>query len=88
MSHPNPVLNYILQFRPNLLDERDFERVAAVLQYMRFHHGEWTPETVTDALAELLPDQREFWLRVGATANIRLVEGMTYMFQDKDEPTP
>ncbi len=40
-------------------------------------------DDLTDALAEWVPEQREFWLRVQATWNTQVIEAMTAMFEDQ-----
>ena len=55
--------------------------MAHVLYYAMTHsEADW--DDVTDALAELLPKKREFWLRVQATSNIHLLEAMTALFEE------
>lgn len=79
----NPVLRYFAIVRPQLWDAPDFERVAYVLSHVtrKGHDEGWTD--ITDALAELVPEQREFWLRVQATWNTQFTAAMVAMF---DEP--
>lgn len=83
----NLVLRYFEIVRPQLWDAPDYEKVAFVM-----HHGiaegktaKW--DDVTDALAELIPAQREFWLRVQATWNAQFMAGMTNMFESRGELT-
>jgi len=38
-----------------------------------------------DALGELSPDQREWWLRVCAKAESQLIGGMTKFFESEDD---
>ena len=79
----NPVLRYFAIVRPQVWEAPDHEKVAFLM-----HHGfaegitKW--DVVTDALAELIPEQREFWLRVQATWNAQFLAGMTAMFEKPD----
>lgn len=76
--------------RPQLWDAPDFERVAFIL-----HHAACTNlqpyvkksswDELTDALAEIVPEQREFWLRVQATHNEHFMKSMTFMFQEHNK---
>lgn len=77
----NPVLRYFTIVRPQLWDAPDFERVAYVLSHVtrKGNHEDWTD--ITDALAELVPEQREFWLRVQATWNTQFTEKMAAMIE-------
>ena len=77
----NRVLRYFWAIRPQLWDAPDFEKTAFVLQFA-INEGKaqsgW--EEITDALAEIMPNKREFWLRVQATWNIQFIEAMTAGF--------
>jgi len=79
----NPVLRHFAILRPQLWDAPDFEKAAFLL-----HHGmaggltKW--DDVTDALAELIPEQREFWLRVQATWNAQFLAAVTWMFENSE----
>jgi hypothetical protein len=80
----NPVIKYVNSMRPTLKDLPDFERVSAILHFSCFTNLEPyikkpTWDELTDALAELVPEQREFWLRVQATQNERFLKAMTYI---------
>ena len=79
----NPVLRYFAIVRPQLWEAPDFEKVAYVLSHVtrKGFHEDW--QDITDALAELVPEQREFWLRVQATWNTQFVEAMTAMFENQ-----
>ena len=82
-SGDNPILKYFAIARPRLWDENveDFTRVAFILSHalkQQGGHAEW--DNVTDALAELIPEQKDFWLRVQATWNTQFEEAMTAMF--------
>src|SRR3990172_8773825 len=83
----NPIVKWFRILRPQLWDAPDFEKVAAVISYAC--HLPMSKivrvEEVCEALADLLPEQREFWLRVDATHNIRFVESMTAMFEADPE---
>ena len=80
----NPILRYFAIVRPELWDAPDFEKVAFVLSHVtqKGNHEDW--QDITDALAELVPEQREFWLRVQATWNTQFTEAMTAMFEKPD----
>jgi len=88
----NPILKFFSGVRPQLWDAPDFERVAFVL-----HHAAYTKLTpyiekptwdqLTDALAEIVPEQREVWLRVQATHNDHFMRAMTFMFQEHAKET-
>lgn len=85
-KHPNPVIRYFQIVRPQLWEAPDYEKVAFL-----FHHGmcegskSW--EDITDALAELIPEQRDFWLRVQATWNSQFIHAMAAMLNDQTELT-
>ena len=80
----NPILRWYAILRPQLWEAPDFEKVAFVLRdacCRKSTGGERIEvEDVCDALAELMPEQREFWLRVEATERTQFIEGMTAMF--------
>lgn len=44
-------------------------------------------EVLFDALAELIPEQREFWLRCEATDRERFIGGMTALMSGPDAPS-
>jgi hypothetical protein len=80
----NPVVKYVNSMRPALKDLPDFERVSAILHFSCFtsldpYIKKPTWDELTDALAELVPEQREFWLRVQATHNDRFMKAMAFM---------
>jgi len=79
----NPVLRYFTIVRPQLWKAPDFEKVAFVLNHVtrKGVHENWND--ITDALAELVPEQREFWLRVQATWNTQFMSGMSAMFESR-----
>lgn len=77
----NRILRYFAVIRPRLFEAPAFEKVAFLLQFA-INEGKvfsgW--EELTDALAEMIPEQREFWLRVQATWNLQFLEAMTAGF--------
>jgi hypothetical protein len=80
----NPVIKYVNSMRPQLRDLPDFERVSAILHFSCFTNLEPfikkpTWDELTDAMAELVPEQREFWLRVQATQNERFLKAMAFI---------
>lgn len=82
----NPVLRYFSIIRPQLWEAPEWERVAFVLHYamvQRRKGEDW--DVVTDALAELIPENREFWLRVQATWNTQFLEAFTAMFEERTD---
>ena len=91
----NPGENEILKFfrgTPKGIDGLpDFEQVAKVMGYLaRRPFGPVDVEVATDALAELQPEQREFWLRVGATHADNFVRTMTAIMEmpvEEDSPS-
>jgi len=78
----NPVLRYFAIVRPQLWEAQDFEKVAYVLSHVtrKGFDGDW--QDITDALAELVPEQREFWLRVQATWNTQFIAAMSAMLEN------
>lgn len=94
---PNPVIRWFSRIKPALWERSDFEKVAYVMRFLADHvprkRGkgferdpfECCVGQCCDALADMIPEQREFWLRVGATEHITFVEGMTYMFEEYNE---
>lgn len=42
-------------------------------------------EVMFDAMAELIPSQREFWLRCEATDRERFIGGMTFLFTEHNQ---
>ena len=79
----NGVLRYFKIVRPQLWDAPPHEKAAFVLAHAIQGSGKW--EETTDALAELIPEQREFWLRVQATWNAHFIEAMTAMFTEESD---
>lgn len=61
-------------------DVNDFEIAATALSLVQIVNV--SPRTVADALSQLLPEQREFWLRVEATLYERFIGGMTHMLTE------
>lgn len=85
----NPILQYFLIIRPQLWDAPEWEKVAFLLHYamvQRRKDEDWN--VVTDALAELIPENREFWLRVQATWNAQFLEASTAMFEERELAQP
>lgn len=78
-------LDWLEKLRPNLRDEQPFEIVCGVLTQLAYGHHKCTVPEACDALAELIPDQREFWLRVGATYNERFIGGLTALFESETD---
>ena len=81
-----PGENEILKFfrsTPKGIDELpEWEQVAKVMGYLsRSPFGHVDVEVATDALAELQPERREFWLRVGATHVDNFLRTMTAMME-------
>jgi hypothetical protein len=79
-------LRHCLDLRPELRDEPEFGIVVSliavrdVLQLNDRHH---IPRTVLfETVAELIPSQREFWLRCEATDNERFIGGMTFLMSE------
>ena len=77
----NPVLRYFAIVRPQVWDAPDFEKVAFILHHAIAEGKTANWDDVTDALAELIPEQHEFWLRVQATWNLQFLSGLTNMFE-------
>lgn len=78
----NPILNWQRMLKPNLPSEPEFTRLAFVLHYActrprgcMVHVSE-----VCDALVELIPEQRELWLRADATDKDNFIRTMTVLF--------
>ena len=84
MKEENKVLRYFDAIRPTLRDESPLLITALVLHH-GFERGITSWDDVTDALAELIPEQREHWLRVQATFNDHFLEAMTHMFQEEHD---
>jgi hypothetical protein len=86
----NPILKWFAAIRPQLWDAPDFERVAFVLHHAAFtnltpYFNKPTWDELTDALAEIAPEQKESWLRVQATHNDHFMKAMTFMFQEHEK---
>lgn len=83
----NPILKYQRLIRPNLHSEPAFARLAFVLRYACVRPASRMVHVseVCDALVELIPEQRELWLRADATDNEYFLKGMTAFFET--EPT-
>lgn len=70
-----------VELRRGIKTKPGFEIAAHVLAcVLRANREVWDLEEVTDVLAELIPDQREFWLRVGATYKEHFNLAVTTMF--------
>lgn len=81
----NPILRYFKIVRPQLWEEPIYQRVAFVLHHAitRSERTDW--DELTDALAEMIPEDREFWYRVQASWNVQFAEAMAHMLA---EPAP
>jgi hypothetical protein len=74
-----------LSFKPNLREQPDYGIVCSLTSMRDLLHTLSTKkkpvrvprEVLFDALAELIPEQREFWLRCEATDRERFIGGMT-----------
>jgi hypothetical protein len=64
------------------------DKARAPKRYAKQPDRHVMPATLCDAMAELVPDMRDFWLRAGATLNIRFVEGMTALMQGPSTTAP
>lgn len=76
--------------RPQLRIESDFEKMATLLgtfDVLNQIGGDKRvlKETFCDACAELIPEQREFWLRVEATIKERFINGFTALMRGPDD---
>lgn len=83
-SGENKVLRYFSIVRPQIWDAPEHEKVAFLLSHGLSNGGgvsQWID--LTDALAELIPENREFWLRVQATWNTQFTEAMAAMFEGR-----
>lgn len=79
----NSVLRYFAIVRPEVWEAPDFEKVSFLMHH-GMSEGTKTWDDVTDALAELIPEQREFWLRVQATWNTQFLAGLRNMFENPE----
>jgi hypothetical protein len=82
----NPILKHFAVLRPQLWQSPEWERVAFILANSitkSSMNNKPTWDELTDALAEIVPEQREFWLRVQATWNTQFIEAMTFMFKEE-----
>lgn len=81
----NPILKWFAAIRPQLWDAPEFEQLSFILSHaVSRPMGEMVHVSqVCDAMAELCPDNREFWLRVDATHIDHLVKAMTAMFTEE-----
>ena len=77
----NPILKYFSWVRPQIWDAPDYEKAAFLIAH-GMSKGSVAWSDMTDALAELIPEQREFWLRAQATWDTQFVDAMTAMFED------
>lgn len=81
-------------FRPQLRSEPSFEKFATLFGMWKLFNildkpdHVVMPETLADACAELIPEQREFWLRVEATMRDRFVGGLTALMSGPAEDAP
>lgn len=79
-------LDWLEKLRPNLRNEQPFEIACSVLQQLSWQRPtEVSVPEACDVLAELIPDQRDFWLRVGATYNERFIGGLTALFESEPD---
>jgi hypothetical protein len=82
-----------LIFRPDLREQPDYGIVCSLTSMRDLLHTVSTKkrpkhvsrEVLFDALAELIPSQREFWLRCEATDRERFIGGMTALFELHNE---
>lgn len=68
---------------PGLQELSDHERVA------RLFSGEPCLRGLPEVLAALVPESREFWMRVQAEIEFRFIKGLTALFNEEvpcDEP--
>lgn len=70
----------------------DFDKVAKLLGVYELplkcklpSFPRYSFEDLTDALAEFMPDKREFWLRVGATQAENFRTAVAKMFSEADD---
>jgi hypothetical protein len=84
MTETNSIIRYFKTVRPELWNESEAQRAAFVLHHSLVHSTTPDLNEVTDALAELIPEQREFWLNVQATWNSHFLEAMTAMFESEE----
>jgi hypothetical protein len=68
--------------RPNFDNEPTWEKAALVLSLLQA--GNVTPRVAAEFLSQLIPEQREFWLRVTATVEERFYGGLLAMFTMED----
>lgn len=81
----NAIVDYFNLVRPKLKQAPEHERVAFILQHVIYmQKGKYDWDEVTDALAEFVPEQREFWFRVQATWNTHFIESMTHFMNERD----
>lgn len=84
-----------LEFHPTLRDDSDHGivvRVIALRDLIQLCGTKKKPkviprEVMFDAIADLVPSQREFWLRCEATDRERFIGGMTALFTEAKETT-
>lgn len=73
--------------RPALRQEHPFEIVCSVIAVrdllLTCQSKSLLRRDLFDVLAELIPEQREFWLRCEATDHERFIGGMTSLFTEK-----
>jgi hypothetical protein len=85
-----------LEFHPALREQPDYGIVCSLTSMRDLLHTISTKkkplrvsrEVLFDALAELIPEQREFWLRCEATDRERFIGGMTALMSTPESPTP
>ena len=78
----NEIIRYFKIVRPQLWDEPDFQRVAFLLHHISVQRETIDWDVICDAFIDLLPEQKEFWLRVNATWNTQFIEAMTASFNE------
>ncbi len=82
-------IQYMIDFRPSLRSEPDYSIVVFCIAMRDLIEKNISSkkkpllvprEVLFDAIAELVPAQREFWLRCEATDRERFIGGMTALF--------
>lgn len=81
----NQLLRLLSSCDPNLWTLPEWERASRVLYYALYNDVGWND--ITDALAELCHEQREFWYRVQATANTSFWNTIGSLSVDAPAPT-
>jgi hypothetical protein len=84
----NRILDHVYSLKPTLRGAPPFEVIAVAIGMFRIAHHmnqSFMNEELADAIAELLPDQREFWLRVEATCKANWINGMLHLMTPDEE---